>query len=68
MTAGNDGVNCRIGSLEIIAQNREVLFTVNCRIGSLEMMDKETEMTPQVNCRIGSLEKLYTRQRITLTS
>ncbi len=52
----NDGVNCRIGSLEIIVVYLKKSPAVNCRIGSLEILPEPADYPAAVNCRIGSLE------------
>ncbi len=57
-------VNCRIGSLEIISNQRLFRLYVNCRIGSLETDKEMGKNRVDVNCRIGSLEK--SRKLVTL--
>ena len=51
-----EGVNCRIGSLESSDHDSASTDCVNCRIGSLEITGPRTVHEEIVNCRIGSLE------------
>ena len=51
--------HCRIGSLEIKANNGGNLPHDHCRIGSLEMADGHCRNPVDDHCRIGSLEILY---------
>ena len=49
--------HCRIGSLEMDANNYRPWCDDHCRIGSLEISTLEEEDTKRDHCRIGSLEK-----------
>ena len=49
--------HCRIGSLEMAAQNGEAAAIDHCRIGSLESLTDVHNKNPGDHCRIGSLEK-----------
>ena len=52
----SSAVDCRIGSLEIEAQNAAIDANVDCRIGSLEISKFGGAILGAVDCRIGSLE------------
>ena len=49
-------VHCRIGSLEMLADQDGYHVCVHCRIGSLEKMRGSFTIGLKVHCRIGSLE------------
>ena len=49
-------VICRVGSLEIVSLNKNIMFLVICRVGSLETHLTCVFIRRQVICRVGSLE------------
>ena len=51
-------VHCRVGSLEMLGQQRIDFYWVHCRVGSLEMLGIFVSVVCWVHCRVGSSPSL----------